>query len=44
VETLPESREVGLHFWIILGQARQHADAPHALGLLRMRGERPSSS
>jgi hypothetical protein len=44
VETLPESREVGLHFWIILGQARQHADAPHALGLLCKRGERPSSS
>ena len=36
-EPLPECREARLHFRIVLGEAHQHADAPHALGLLRAR-------
>ena len=33
----------GLCFRVALGIAHQHADPPHALGLLRARGERPRS-
>jgi len=36
-ERAPESREPRLHIRIGLGKADQHADAPHALSLLRMR-------
>jgi hypothetical protein len=34
--------DASLCFWIILSICRQHADAPHALGLLRARRERQS--
>src|SRR5262249_22681814 len=37
----PESREARRHFRIVLGQGRQHGNAPHPLGLLRARRERP---
>jgi hypothetical protein len=40
-EALPKSRETRLHFWIVLGKAPQYADAPHLLGLLRARRDRP---
>ncbi len=40
-EPLPECREACLHFRIVLGIGHQHADAPHPLGLLRARRERP---
>ena len=36
-----ERREAGLCFRIIRGQVHEHADAPHPLGLLRVRRERP---
>ena len=41
LKSLTESREALLHLGIILGEANQHADAPHALRLLRPRSERP---
>src|SRR5262249_5026704 len=41
LEPLPECREAGPHFRIVLGEARQHADPPHPLGLLRARRQRP---
>src|SRR4029077_1781713 len=41
LKSLTESREALLHLEIILGEANQHADAPHALRLLRPRSERP---
>ena len=40
-EPLPECREARLRFWIVFGIAHQHGDAPHAIGLLRARTERP---
>ena len=40
LKSLTESREALLHLGIILGEANQHADAPHALRLLRPRSER----
>ena len=36
-----ERREAGLKFRIVRGSGQEHADAPHALGLLRARGKRP---
>ena len=38
---LPESFEAGLCFRIVLGEAYQHADVPHPVGLLSARRERP---
>ena len=38
---LPEAREAGLCFGIVLGEAHQRADPPHPLGLLRANRERP---
>ena len=38
-----ERREAGLKFRIVRGCGQEHADAPHALGLLRARRERPSA-
>ena len=35
------ARERRLHFRIVLGEAHEHADAPHPLRLLRARRERP---
>src|SRR3954463_5962397 len=35
-----ERREAGLKFRIVRGCGEEYADAPHALGLLRVRGER----
>jgi hypothetical protein len=41
LQTLQEPRETGLSFRIVGGHAHQHADAPHALPLLRARRKRP---
>src|SRR6516165_10098503 len=41
LEPLPECREAGPYFRIVLGKAHQHADPPHSVGLLRARYERP---
>src|SRR6476659_8030227 len=40
---LPELREAGLCFWVILGVPTQHSDPRHLIGLLLAGGERPSS-
>jgi hypothetical protein len=40
-EPLTECCEARLHIRMLLGQTSQHADAPHPLGLLRARHERP---
>ena len=40
-QPLQERPEAGLKFRIVRGCGQEHADAPHALGLLRARGERP---
>src|SRR5579859_3980839 len=43
--SLPESGDIGLCFRVALGIAHQHADPPHALGLLRApRAARPSGT
>jgi hypothetical protein len=42
-QALPKSANPSLSFWITLGICHQHADAPHSLGLLRPRRERPRS-
>ena len=42
-QPLQERCEAGLRFRIVRGLAHEHTDAPHALGLLRARGERPRS-
>ena len=41
LQPLQECREAGLRFRIVRGRAHEHADAPHPLGLLRARRERP---
>ena len=41
LESLPECCDEGLSFRVALGIPHQHADAPHAVGLLRTRGEGP---
>ena len=41
LQDLPERRYAGLTLWIVRGRVHQHADAPHPLGLLRARRERP---
>src|SRR5262249_11507092 len=41
LQPLHESNEASLSVWIIRTRVHQHADAPHALGLLRQRPERP---
>jgi hypothetical protein len=41
LQALQERREARLCFLIIRSQAHEHADAPHALGLLRVRDGRP---
>ncbi|MGB7013254.1 MAG: hypothetical protein WBD97_23015, partial [Pseudolabrys sp.] len=40
---LCERRKAGLSFRIVLGPIHEHADAPHPLGLLCARRERPRS-
>src|SRR5262249_18915606 len=40
-EPLKERPDPGLKFRIVRGCRQQHADAPHPLGLLRTRRERP---
>jgi hypothetical protein len=40
-ERLCERREPGLSLGIASGEIYEHADAPHRLGLLRARNERP---
>ena len=40
LQPLQECREASLRFGIIFGVGNQHADAPHALGLLRPRRKR----
>ena len=42
LQHLQEQRDVGLTFRIVRGCAREHADAPHPLGLLCPRRERQS--
>ena len=41
LQPLQERSDAGLRFGIVRGQVREHADAPHSLGLLRPRRERP---
>ena len=41
LQPLHERPDAGLPFRIVRGRGHQHADAPHALGLLRARRERP---
>ena len=41
-QPLQERRDAGLTFRIVRGCGQEHADAPHALGLLRARRERPA--
>jgi hypothetical protein len=41
LEFLLEYREPGWAFGVGLGKAHEHADPPHALGLLRLGRERP---
>src|SRR5437016_1714566 len=41
LKCLPECREERRSFQVVLGIAHQHADASHALWLLRPRHERP---
>ena len=41
LQRLQERRDAGLAFRIVRGHVHEHADAPHALGLLRPRRERP---
>ena len=41
LESVPECRHVGMCSRIVLGKVHQHADAPHALSLLRPRHHRP---
>ena len=42
----PDSEPIGagLGLRVVVGQVREHADAPHALGLLRARDARPRES
>ncbi len=39
-QLLQECPDAGLHFWIVRSCGQEHADAAHALALLRTRGER----
>src|SRR5262249_2844477 len=41
LEPLPECREAGLTFRVVLGEAHQHANPPHSVALLRARRKRP---
>ena len=41
LQPLQERRDAGLTFRIVRGCGHEHADAPHPLGLLRARRERP---
>ena len=41
LQFLPERRNAGLRLRVIAGQVHEHADAPHALALLRRRRARP---
>src|SRR5262249_53849341 len=43
LQSLLECGQVSLKFRVALGMRHQHADAPHALALLRARGKRPRS-
>ena len=44
LQPLQERREAGLTFRIVRGRGHEHADAPHPLGLLRARRERPRAA
>ena len=41
LQPLQERRDAGLRFRIVRSRVHQHADAPHPLGLLRARRQRP---
>ena len=41
LETLSEGCDVGLHQWVIFGEAHKHTDTRHALTVLSARRERP---
>ena len=43
-QRLQECRDAGLKFRIVRGCGHEHADAPHPLGLLRARRERPHAA
>src|SRR5262249_17731909 len=43
LKTMPERVKADLHVGIVLGLHCQHSNAPHPLGLLRARRERPRS-
>jgi hypothetical protein len=43
LQPLQERCEARLHFRIVRGQAHEDANAPHPLGLLRTRRQRPRS-
>src|SRR5262249_49239065 len=40
-QCLEKRGDAGLSFRIVCGESIEHADAPHSLGLLRARRERP---
>ncbi len=42
-QRLQERPDAGLKFWVVRYCGQQHADASHALGLLRAHGKRPAS-
>src|SRR5262249_17598873 len=42
LKSLTQRRDAGLPYRIVRGEWHEHADAPHTLGLLRARRERPS--
>ena len=42
-QTLQERSDAGLCLWIVRGPVHEHANAPHLVGLLRTRGDRPCS-
>jgi hypothetical protein len=44
LQPLPKRRNAGLLFRVVHGLKVEHPDAPHALGLLRPRSERPRGS
>jgi len=41
LQRLLKRRTTRSRFWIVLGDIREHADAPHPVALLRARRERP---
>jgi hypothetical protein len=42
LQRLSEGGELGLIFWVVLGDGQENTDAPLRIRLLRARGDRPS--